>query len=196
MAQEPYSKLEEVTSSSKKRCRCSTTYVQIACQISCIVLLIICVVSIERRLSFLENRLDTMAEEFKKDQSTDHRSERSDGHKEVIREKRAVRDSKQANTLKRRCENKSFLLPQSGILRIFGLGLRLGSTNPDCTLDQKISQNFPVPFFQTLPQKFIPTFSHIAYIGEYSSGKSLNRGVNPPPSPRAMTFGENELISR
>ena len=116
MAQEPYKKLEEVTSSSKKRCRCSTTYVQIACQISGIVLLIICVVSIERRLSFLENRLDTMAEEFKKDQPK--RTERSDGDKGVIRERRTARDSKQAYTLESRYGNKSFTSSNAQIINI------------------------------------------------------------------------------
>lgn len=67
MAQnQPYKPLDEEKRSASKKSRCSTTYVQIACQISCIVLLIICVVSIERRLAFLERRIDSIAEEIKK----------------------------------------------------------------------------------------------------------------------------------
>ncbi|XP_068686430.1 uncharacterized protein [Montipora foliosa] len=60
MAQESYVKLEEETSSPRKRCRCSTAYVQIICQVLGIVVLIVCVVSIERRLAFLEHRVDSM----------------------------------------------------------------------------------------------------------------------------------------
>ena len=65
MAQESYKKLDEVDTSATKKCRCSTTYVQIACQLSLIILLILCVVSIERRLTFLEKRIDSMREEIK-----------------------------------------------------------------------------------------------------------------------------------
>lgn len=104
MAQEPYTKLEEPASSTPRRSRCSTTYVQVVCQISCIVLLIICVVSIERRLSFLEHRLDSMAEELKNVHSK-HKG-RLGRHEAVALDKRPINDSttpaKKVRTLKRR----------------------------------------------------------------------------------------------
>ena len=109
MAQEPYAKLEEEKFSAPKKCRCSTTYVQIVCQISCIVLLIICVVSIERRISFLEKRLDSMAEGLKKGQS-DHKGGLHGYRTPLARDKRTVGDpktrfsslAKQLQTLKTR----------------------------------------------------------------------------------------------
>lgn len=63
MAQETYAKLEEETSSPPRRrcrCRCSTTYVQITCQVLGAIVLIVCVVSIERRLAILEHTIDSM----------------------------------------------------------------------------------------------------------------------------------------
>lgn len=104
MAQEPYTKLEEAASSTPRRSRCSTTYVQVVCQISCIVLLIICVVSIERRLSFLEHRLDSMAEELKNVHSK-HKGGLG-RHGAVALDKRPINDSttaaKKVRSLKRR----------------------------------------------------------------------------------------------
>ena len=63
MAQETYAKLEEETSSPPRRrcrCRCSTTYVQITCQVLGAIVLIVCVVSIERRLAILEHTIGSM----------------------------------------------------------------------------------------------------------------------------------------
>lgn len=120
MAQEPYAKLEEEKFSAPKKCRCSTTYVQIVCQMSCIVLLIICVVSIERRISFLEKRLDSMAEGLKKEQS-DHKGGLHGHRTPLARDKRAVRDpktrfsslAKQLRTLKTRTTKFSKTLSTS-----------------------------------------------------------------------------------
>ena len=63
MTQETYAKLEEETSSPPRRrcrCRCSTTYVQITCQVLGAIVLIVCVVSIERRLATLEHTIGSM----------------------------------------------------------------------------------------------------------------------------------------
>ena len=119
MAQEPYTKLEEAASSAPRRCRCSTTYVQVACQISCIVILIICVVSIERRLSFLEHRLDSMAEELRSVHSK-HKGALG-RHGAVALNKRIISDSttpaKKVRTLKRRWEINRCAVTSAQILK-------------------------------------------------------------------------------
>ena len=65
MAQESYRKLEQDQNAVTRKRRCSV-FVQIACQVSLLILLIICVVSIERRITLLEKRFDSMKEENNK----------------------------------------------------------------------------------------------------------------------------------
>lgn len=66
MAQESYRKLEQDQNAVTRKRRCSAVFVQIACQVSLLILLIICVVSIERRITLLEKRFDSMKEENNK----------------------------------------------------------------------------------------------------------------------------------